>query len=104
MSSFKLYEEESNDDSKWNKRDDVSIYSTSSSVFSTSSRLGKIPSAVKSSVKHIFRDSTSRIKRNTSILFRKNNTTETTARSITKHQCAGHIDEQEEQVSVNTSL
>ncbi|KAG1051648.1 hypothetical protein G6F46_000878 [Rhizopus delemar] len=97
MSSFKLYEEESNDDSKWNKRDDVSIYSTSSSVFSTSSRLGKIPSAVKSSVKHIFRDSTSRIKRNTSILFRKNNTTETTARSITKHQCAGHIDEQEEQ-------
>ncbi|KAG1448146.1 hypothetical protein G6F56_009030 [Rhizopus delemar] len=66
--SFKIHGDE-HDDSKCTRRDDESICSTTSSVFSTSSRLGKIPSAVKSSVRHLFsRDSTIRIKRS---LFRK---------------------------------
>lgn len=46
------------DESTKQKRDDESIYSTrstSSSMFSTSSRMSKIPNAVKSSVKYLVR-------------------------------------------------
>lgn len=55
--------DESNNISYFKARDDASIYSinsTTSSMFSTSSRLSKIPSAVKSSMKYLVRRSKNR--------------------------------------------
>lgn len=52
MSSTNYSHDNSSEDSKLSRRDDDSLYSTSS-VFSTSSRLSKIPNAVKSSFRNI---------------------------------------------------
>lgn len=69
---------------KKNEQDDESIYSTTSSMFSTSSRMSKIPKAVKSSMKYLIRRNksnnsnndeseslTTKLKRHTTTLFQR---------------------------------